>query len=194
MEKLVAEAIEKIASIDQEVLCTDQRWHGLRVFPYKTLDHTIRGAVIVLSDIDLRKRNTDLRRDVATYAGEFLRAIQHPLMILDAKWRVVWVNSSFHGVFQTVSEEVIGGHLSNVAPLTAAGPKLLELLSGTHVSGTPFRNHKIEGLSGPEKVSLSVSGSRLPVTLSESGLILLSLEGDPMVAPNGPSGQVVRDA
>jgi hypothetical protein len=115
-------------------------------------------------------------------------------MILDAKWRVVWVNSSFHGVFQTVSEEVIGGHLSNVAPLTAAGPKLLELLSGTHVSGTPFRNHKIEGLSGPEKVSLSVSGSRLPVTLSESGLILLSLEGDPMVAPNGPSGQVVRDA
>jgi len=194
MEKVVTEVIEKISSFDQEVLCVDQRWHGLRVYPYKTLDHTIRGAVIVISDIDLRKRNADLRRDVATYAGEFLRAIQHPLMILDAKWRVVWVNSSFHTVFQTVSEEVIGGHLSNVAHLSAADPKLLELLAGTLASGTPFRNHKIEGRSAPEKVSLNLSGSRLPVTLSESGLILLSLEADSVVAPTGWSDQVVRDA
>ncbi len=194
MEKRVADVIEQISSIEEEVLCVDQRWHGLRVYPYKTLDHTIRGAVIVISDIDLRKRNADLRRDVAKYASEFLRAIQHPLMILDGKWRVIWVNSAFHGVFQTVSEEVVGGQLSNVAGLTMADPRLLELLAETLASSTPFRNHKIEGASGTEKLSLSVSGSRLPATLSESGLILLSLEPDPALAPKSWSRQVVPDA
>ncbi len=186
--------IEKLTTKEEEVLCVDQRWHGLRVYPYKTLDHAIRGAVIVLSDIDLRKRSADLQRDVAKYAGEFLKAIQHPLMILDANWRVIWVNSSFHGIFQTVSEEVIGSPISNVVGLTAANPKLLELLAGTLASGTPFRNHRIGGIPGTEKVSLNVSGSRLPATLSESGLVLLSLEADSVVAPNDSSDQVVRDA
>ena len=32
--------------------CADQRWYGLRVTPYRTLDHSIRGALIVLTAAD----------------------------------------------------------------------------------------------------------------------------------------------
>jgi len=32
----------------ERVRCADQRWYELRVSPYRTLDHSIKGAVILL--------------------------------------------------------------------------------------------------------------------------------------------------
>jgi hypothetical protein len=78
----VSQVIDSLTSVGEEVLCRNQRWYLLRVTPYKTLDHSIRGAVISLSDIDVRKRSTSLTRDVGEYAGKFLAAIHHPLLIL----------------------------------------------------------------------------------------------------------------
>src|SRR5262249_61441147 len=48
IEELAARVIERLTPIDERVRCADQRWYDLRVTPYRTLDHSIKGALIVL--------------------------------------------------------------------------------------------------------------------------------------------------
>jgi two-component system CheB/CheR fusion protein len=66
IEKLAAQVIEKLVPIERRIACANQRWYVLHVTPYKTLDHAIKGAVIVLLDIDdtrrLAERTEEARR------------------------------------------------------------------------------------------------------------------------------------
>jgi two-component system CheB/CheR fusion protein len=48
IEELAAKVIERLTPIEERVRCADQRWYDLRVSPYRTLDHSIKGALIVL--------------------------------------------------------------------------------------------------------------------------------------------------
>ncbi len=48
VEDLARRVIEHLAPVDKEVECADRRRYQIRVLPYKTLDHAIKGAVIIL--------------------------------------------------------------------------------------------------------------------------------------------------
>ena len=52
IEELAARVIDNLAPVDERIRCADQRWYRLRVTPYRTLDHSIRGALIVLTAAD----------------------------------------------------------------------------------------------------------------------------------------------
>jgi two-component system, chemotaxis family, CheB/CheR fusion protein len=52
IEELAARVIERLTPIDERVRCADQRWYDLRVSPYRTLDHSIKGALIILIAAD----------------------------------------------------------------------------------------------------------------------------------------------
>jgi two-component system CheB/CheR fusion protein len=56
VEDMVNLVIDRLMPVKQEVLCADQRWYELYISPYRTVDHAIKGAVLVLADIDLQKR------------------------------------------------------------------------------------------------------------------------------------------
>jgi two-component system, chemotaxis family, CheB/CheR fusion protein len=56
IEKLTAQVVEKLTPIEKRVACANHRWYLLHITPYKTLDHAIKGAVIVLLDIDDTRR------------------------------------------------------------------------------------------------------------------------------------------
>jgi two-component system, chemotaxis family, CheB/CheR fusion protein len=56
IEKLAAQVIEKLVPVEKRIECANQRWYLLHISPYKTLDHAIKGAVIVLLDIDDARR------------------------------------------------------------------------------------------------------------------------------------------
>ena len=56
IEQLAAQAIEKLVPIEKRIVCSNQRWYLLHITPYKTLDHSIKGAVIVLLDVDDSRR------------------------------------------------------------------------------------------------------------------------------------------
>jgi two-component system, chemotaxis family, CheB/CheR fusion protein len=51
IEELARRVIEYLIPIEKEVLCADRRRYRIRVLPYKTLDHAIKGAVIILVDL-----------------------------------------------------------------------------------------------------------------------------------------------
>jgi two-component system CheB/CheR fusion protein len=60
IEELAAKVIEKLTPIDERVRCADQRWYDLRVSPYRTLDHSIKGALIVLLAVDENAPTSDV--------------------------------------------------------------------------------------------------------------------------------------
>ncbi len=52
VEELAGRVIDYLTPIQKEVLCADRRRYRIRVLPYKTLDHAIKGAVIILIDVE----------------------------------------------------------------------------------------------------------------------------------------------
>jgi two-component system, chemotaxis family, CheB/CheR fusion protein len=52
IEKLAGQVVEKLVPIEKRVVCANQRWYLLHISPYKTVDHAIKGAVIVLLDVE----------------------------------------------------------------------------------------------------------------------------------------------
>ncbi len=163
VEELAKEVIERLVPVQTEVRCSDDRRYMLHITPYRTLDHAINGAVIVLVDIEARKRSTELDRSVAEYANAFLGVIDHPLMIIDRKLRVLWLNERFQKTFQVFAVE---------ETLRAVDATLLALIEAAAQAGTAFRQFPAH--IGEKKVL--VSGSRIPPMSEESTLILLSFE------------------
>ena len=51
LQALISEVIETVQPREREVRDEEGRWHELRVYPYRTSENRIEGAVIVLLDI-----------------------------------------------------------------------------------------------------------------------------------------------
>ena len=172
----VSQVIETLSTVEEELLGRNQRWYALRIIPYKTLDHAIRGAVISLNDIDVRKRIAVLMRDVGEYATKFLGAIHHPLVILDGRFRIVWANDAYYKRFQAVPEETIGNVFPSSGDPAWTGSKVRQRLEETLRTGEVLRDLLIPAPSeGRAKRSLRIGASRVPVA-SESTLLLVSIE------------------
>jgi len=172
----VSQVIDRLASTEEEVLCRNQRWYALRVSPYKTLDHAIRGAVVSLIDIDVRKRTAALMRDVGEYATRFLGAIHHPLLMLDGKLRIVWANQPYFDFFGVIPEETIGNSFPTSADPMWAASRVRERLDATLRSGEAFRDHVVSlNLRESPDQGVRIGASLVPVA-SDSTLLLVSIE------------------
>jgi two-component system CheB/CheR fusion protein len=180
LETICAEVVQMLSVFQKEVQGTDQRWYAMRVSPYKTLEHSITGSVVVVTDIDARKRVAQVGQEVASYASTFLEVIPRPLMIIDAKLRLVWANPAFYTRFTVAPEDLIGTDLSTVQEGAWADPKLLALIESTATTGAAFRSFRVaREFPKVGKLSFQISGSRIAPTTREAGLILLAFdEGD----------------
>src|SRR4029079_12327362 len=65
LEALIGQVMETVQPVEREVRDKDGRWFALRVHPYRTTDNKIDGAVVLLLDIDLRKRAEATLREAA---------------------------------------------------------------------------------------------------------------------------------
>jgi two-component system CheB/CheR fusion protein len=176
MRAKASKVIDTLAAVDEEAFCRDHRWYTIRITPYKTLDHTIRGAVISFIDIDARKKTADLMRDVGEYAGKFLGAVHHPLLMLDGMLRTAWANDPYYEWFQAVPEQTIGKPFPNTSDPGWDAHRLREGLERAVRTGEPLRNHTVAVKSpGHSTRSLRVGASRVPVP-SDSALLLVSIE------------------
>jgi two-component system CheB/CheR fusion protein len=176
VERLVAGVIATLSTAEEEILASNHRWYFLRIAPYKTLDHSIRGAIITLTDIDVRKKAADLVRDVGAYASNSLGAIGHPLLIVDGKARIVWANEPFYETFKLVPEETTGNLLFNIGDRLWAANGLRELIEGTIATGKIFRDLKVRCRSQDDgERTVKVGGSRIPMA-TDATLVLLSFE------------------
>jgi two-component system, chemotaxis family, CheB/CheR fusion protein len=186
MQGIVAKVIESLSTVEEEVLASNHRWYLLRTAPYKTLDHSIRGAVVTLTDIDVRKKAADLVRDVGDYASKFLGAISHPLLIVDDRARVVWANEPFYETFRLVPEETRGNLLFDIGDRQWAAAGLRGLLENTAATGKIFRDFRVPSRKRDNGGrTLKVAGSRIPMP-TDSTLVLLAIEEDASQGPPEP--------
>ncbi|HMI31837.1 MAG TPA: PAS domain-containing protein, partial [Candidatus Limnocylindrales bacterium] len=123
-----------------------------------------------------RKRSAALTRDVGEYAGKFLAAINHPLLILDNRFRIVWANDSYYERFNVVPQETIGNIFPSSGDPLSTGGKVRERLEETLRTGEAFREYEVPlrlPTDGERKVKL---GASLVPVATESALILVSIE------------------
>ena len=168
--------IQNLSTSDEEVLASNHHWYALKIAPYKTLDHSIRGALVTLIDIDVRKRAAEMTQDVASYAARFLGAIGHPLLIIDSRSRVVWCNDVFLTSFQLARDETVGNLIPTLGALQLGDAKLGERVAEGFATSTVFRDLELR-IRSPElgERVLRVGGSQIPAS-GETALMLLSFE------------------
>lgn len=61
VEELAARVIQNLVPIEERLLCADRRWYDLRVTPYRTLDHSIKGALVVLAAAEAKQKRPSSR-------------------------------------------------------------------------------------------------------------------------------------
>jgi two-component system CheB/CheR fusion protein len=67
LEQLILEVIDTLEIKQQEIQDKQGHWYDLWIRPYKTVENRIDGAVIVLLDIDARKRNAEQLKECGDY-------------------------------------------------------------------------------------------------------------------------------
>lgn len=179
IEEMISDSIESVSSIEREVLAVDRRWYSVRIVPYRTLDLSIRGAVISIIDIELPKRRIELTAAVSEYATEALSAIPNPLLIVNAELVVIWVNASYYQTFHLLPEEVVGLKLAKIGTGEWSSSELQRRIEDSLTSDVPFRDLELTlNFQGLGRRRITVSGSRIRRVAYETALVLLSIEGD----------------
>jgi len=176
LEPKVSAVIQNLSVFEQEVLAANRRWYLFRITPYKTIDHAIRGALLMFIDVDVRRRAEEMTRDVGAYADKFLGAINHPLVIIDRKLRVVWANAPFYAAFQVSADETLGTLLPGLGAKQFADPGLRQRIDGVFSGASIFRDYEIRvPQADGEGRPMSFGGSLVPAS-PETPLMLLSVE------------------
>jgi two-component system CheB/CheR fusion protein len=175
LEHAVADVVQTLTPFRREVQCLDGRWRSVHVTPYKTLEHSIKGAVIVCSDIDIRHRALRLAHAVSEYATRGLGTVKQPVLVVDAQTRVIWVNQLYLEAFQVTPEETVGNLVSTLHDGSWSDPAFQKLLDAAVASGASFRDHLVRRVS-PDvgEKAYAVSGSRVLVDRAEPTTILLT--------------------
>jgi two-component system CheB/CheR fusion protein len=179
MEKIVADVIERLLPLEREVRCADDRWYMLRVNPYRTLDHAIKGAVIVLEDIDVKKRSTERYRDVATFADLTLAAIGHPLLIVDKTLTVRWASKQFVDAFGAAAADVVDKHVSVVLGGAFARRELITMLtsvSSDAAAAPAAQRHAMRAVIRGTERDVTVGAGRIQPPGVDQPLILISFD------------------
>jgi two-component system CheB/CheR fusion protein len=110
LEHIVGDVIESVQPVEREVRDRDGRWYMMRVQPYRTADHKIDGAVVVLVDInEVRSHQEELRRQ-----STLLELSQDAVIVRDAENRVIFWNSAAQQMYGWSADEAGGMALNEL--------------------------------------------------------------------------------
>ena len=101
LEALITEVIDDVQLREREVRDREGRRYALRIYPYRTGDNRIDGAVLVLLDIDELKRSQEEASEARDYAQAIVATVREPLLVLDGELRVVTANAAFYRTFES---------------------------------------------------------------------------------------------
>lgn len=105
------------------------RWFTLRVFPYRTVDDVIAGAVLTFTDVtDLKRIELQLRLQQG-YAEAIVESVPEPIVVLDGELRLLSASPSFFERFGFDEEQARGEKLGRLDGPTWDMAELHRLLS-----------------------------------------------------------------
>ena len=108
LAEIVHDVIANVEGYEREIQTRDGQWFLMRIRPYRTHDHKIDGAIILLLDIDPVKMGVDQINRARDYAETLVETVREGLLVLDGNLRVRTANRSFFAMFETSSIRVEG--------------------------------------------------------------------------------------
>jgi two-component system CheB/CheR fusion protein len=182
----IQEVIARAAAAQYDV-AIGRRWYAMRISPYLSADHSIRGALLTFDPTPENGHSLDQALAAAEYAGTLLVAIRHALLIMDETTRVVWANGAFYRAFDLSPDQTLGRPMAELPNHPWTDPEVVERVRATLSSGVPFKDFEIEAAgasSGPARgqatarKKMRLGGNIIPNPPSQNGqpLILIVVE------------------
>ena len=175
LEKLIVEVFESLTVKDLEVQDKTGHWWSVRIRPYKTTEHKIDGAVIVLVDIDAMKRGMHQLNHARQLAENILNTVREPLLVLDKDLKVSSANQAFFRTFKVSPDETLARRIYDLGNHQWDIPKLRKLLEEILPKNSSFSDFEVEHdfhRVGRKKVLLNAR----KIENENSQMILLAIE------------------
>ena len=144
LESQIREVINTLKSTEQEVQDRDGHWYDLRIRPYRTLDHKIDGAMVILIDIDALKHSMEQLEHSRNYVRAIVETVREPLIVLDGNLRVSTANRSFYHTFKATAAETEQQLIFNLGNGQWNIPKLRRLLLEVLPTDSELQDFEVE--------------------------------------------------
>ncbi|GAB2864853.1 CheR family methyltransferase [Hymenobacter ruber] len=127
----VRQVLDKLVTVEANIQTTQGQWYVMRILPYRTLDNYISGAVITFTDITHLKTLEAQLQESARFAESIAETLREPLLVLDAKQRVLAISEAFATLFGLDRERSLGQLLRELDGGAWQQPALRERLETT---------------------------------------------------------------
>jgi len=115
LEPIFKEVLESLGPREMEVQDKEERWHLLRVRPYRTADNKIEGLVMLLLEIDELRRSQQQLMDARDYAKSVVESVPVPIVVLNKDCTIRTENTAFRDLVQMPNSELAGHSMSDLA-------------------------------------------------------------------------------
>ena len=163
IEPLLQEVLDTLGTKEVEVQDRKDRWHILRIRPYRTAENKIEGLVLVLVDVDQVRRSEEAMREALDFAQTILECVQVPLVVLEEDLRIVKVNAAFCSLANAKAEGLEHHSFPELSSMLW-GLNLRSFLESRDVSGdapTDFEHEDTRGRTFCFHVQVVKDGRRL---------------------------------
>ncbi|WP_283743488.1 chemotaxis protein CheB [Sideroxydans sp. CL21] len=130
-DDLLADAqavLDSLVPREREVFTTGGEWFLARTQPYRTLDNVIDGVVLTFTDITKRIQAETAMKDARELSESIVDTVREPLVVLDAKCKIISASRSFYENFKVEEADTVGRQLYELGNRQWDIPKLRELL------------------------------------------------------------------
>ena len=137
LDHLIADVIETVRPVEREVTDREGKWFALRVYPYRTADNKIDGAVIVLVDIDQSKRTREELEHQSVDLRTQASLVEHStdaIIVMDGARRIRSWNHGAEEMYGWTAGEVLGKVTHEL--LRTGGPPVSQVNEELERNGT----------------------------------------------------------
>ncbi|MEG4393883.1 chemotaxis protein CheB [Microcoleus sp. BROC3] len=176
LEPMILEVIRTLNVKVQEVQDREGRWYDLHIRPYRTIDHKIDGAVVMLVDINDLKVSAQQLTEAKNYAETIVETVREPLLVLDLNLRAITANRSFYETFQMMPIHTEHHSIFDICNRQWNIPKLRSLLEEILAGKTEFQDLEVEHDFEPIGHKIMRLNARKMPPIGDTQMILLAID------------------
>ena len=174
----VQQVLDRLITVETNIQTMQGEWYAMRILPYRTLDNYISGAVITFTDVTSLKTLEAQLQESTRFAESIVETLREPLLVLDAKLRVLAISQAFARLFGLVPAHVKGQPLHQLDGGAWQQPALRQRLDEALLNPTePFEEFHFSAnfpVAGPR--ALLLYGRCITSHGAQTGRLLLGVQ------------------
>ncbi|MBB6143083.1 two-component system CheB/CheR fusion protein [Silvibacterium bohemicum] len=117
IEPILEDVLDTLGTREIEVQDRENKWHLLRVRPYRTAENKIEGLVVLLVDIDQLRSSQQELRDTRDFANSVMQSVPVAVVVLEQDCSIRTVNKAFREMSQMKDSELTGRSMPDLVSL-----------------------------------------------------------------------------